>query len=182
MSPPKKAADHLANVEAQPDALRVQFLSCVKVAKQLEQLALVFLLDAYASVLNRDVHTTKGCLSISWQQPAVDEDEAAGRSELEGVGDEVNEDLLQPLFVRADMIVWGVVFSWETIELDLDGDAHLLGLVLLDSEDFGDSLAGIEDSGDLAELALLELGVVEHVVDLEGEELCGAMVDAVASL
>jgi len=92
-------------VQAEADPLRVEVLARVDIAEQLEKILLIFLFNSDACVLNRYLYRAKGT-GGGWRQQATEyENQPSGRRELQGVGNEVLDDLLEALLVGTDLVV-----------------------------------------------------------------------------
>lgn len=106
----------LANVQAQSVALQVKFFALLArgLEIRLEQIFLVLLADANAIVCNTNAHI--GVAVIVWLNLQLDFDFLFDWRELDSIGKEIDDDLLQSCWVSYNLSVWCLVAK---LNLDL---------------------------------------------------------------
>lgn len=91
-------------------------------------------------------------------------------SVLERVLDEAEDNLLNSLLVSCDLIVEGL----QVLKESLDPHSHLIGLVLIDLDDFLDGLYDVEPRDLRSELVLTDAREVKDVADVVMKHFRGA--------
>uniref|UniRef100_A0A7S3MWA2 Uncharacterized protein n=1 Tax=Strombidium inclinatum TaxID=197538 RepID=A0A7S3MWA2_9SPIT len=155
----------LANNQAQTDALRVLLACALQHSEQLEQFGLVHPTDARPCVSDLDSQAPTWVSML--ENKATLDCNLASLRELEGVRDQVEEDLLDSLLVGSDVLVQPLEIFKEGFDLDSDA----LSLVLLYFNYFVDGFHDVELRNRLGEFISSDPTEVEDIVDEEEEQL-----------
>ena len=161
--------DHPTDDEPQTDALDIDLVPCrINGAEQLEQLVLVLVLDAAAAISHLDVQDFEVLLDFLLD---VDGDLAVLWSELQGVGHQVQEHLLQPHLVRINVRAERLVE--ESMEVLGNGNVFHLDFLFHDGYDFTHRLTNIEHFKVLGKVLGLRVNdcKVKHVLHKEINQL-----------
>jgi hypothetical protein len=101
--------------------------------------------------------------------------------ELQGVGDEIEKQLLESSLVRINDVLFLMFLGCEIIEMAFDRYSHYFGLKLEDKDYFICGLFNIEIVAVFSEFSRLNLVEIQDVIDKESQNFGAGILDIDAS-
>ena len=110
-------------------------------------------------------------------------DDAAILGELEGIGLQVHQHLLDPLLIGLDqqvLVFNGILLHWEVVELRNHINVLGLRLVELNGDDLLNTALDAESLDDLGKFAGLQLSEAQNILNVKEQEVGTAGLDLVS--